>query len=68
MTTEQDEQLPYEVAEAKWMWQETAHVYRLHRELAYMYRNRSKDQRTINTLWEQIEEREEVLRALGVQF
>lgn len=48
------------------MWEEAARVMGLHRELAYMYRTKSRDKRTIAFLWERIEEGEAALRAIGV--
>lgn len=50
------------------MWQEAARVYRLHNELANLYRSNSTDKRTINTLWERIEEGEAALALVGVNL
>lgn len=62
------EQLAYPLEEARWVWEETARVMALHRELADMYRNHSRDKRTINTIWERIEEAEAPLLAIGVRL
>jgi hypothetical protein len=70
MTTDNPgpEQLAYTLEEARWVWEETARVMALHRELADMYRNNSRDTRTIRTIWERIEEGEAPLRAIGVSL
>lgn len=44
------------------MWE----VKRLHQELASLYRTRSRDAQRINTLWREIEKREELLELNGV--
>lgn len=60
------EDLAHGLDDAKWIWQEAARVYRLHGELASLYRTKSRDKRTINTLWERIDEGEAALRLVGV--
>lgn len=60
------EDLQHGLEDARWVWEEAARVLGLHRELAHLYRTRSKDKRTINALWERIEEGEYGLRAIGV--
>ncbi len=54
--------------DAKWVWVEAARVLALHRELASLYRNKSTDKRTIDRLWELIDEGEYALRLVGVQL
>jgi hypothetical protein len=58
--------LEHDIDDARWVWQEAARIMALHRELASLYRNKSKDKRTIETLWHRIDEGEANLRALGV--
>jgi hypothetical protein len=65
---EQKTELPYSTEEARAVWEEVARVYRLHNELANLYRNHSGDTRTIRVLWQRIEEGEAGLAALGVQL
>lgn len=60
------EDLLHDPEDATAIWQEAARVLSLHRELANLYRNRSKDTRTIRTLWSLIEEGEADLAARGV--
>lgn len=62
------EDLGHDVSDARWVWQEAARIYALHRELAYLYKTGSKDRRTIDTLWERIEEGEYALRTIGVEL
>lgn len=62
------EDLAHEVDEARWVWQEAARLYGLHRELAYLYRTGSKDRRTIDALWDRIEEGEYALKMIGVEL
>jgi len=58
--------LDYSLEDARWVWEEAARIMALHRELADMYRNGSRDKRTIRTMWERIEEGEHALAAIGV--
>jgi CDP-glycerol glycerophosphotransferase (TagB/SpsB family) len=62
------EDLYHKLEDARWIWEEAARVYRLHGELASLYRTRSNDKRTIRTLWEKIDEGEAALRLVGVQL
>ncbi len=54
--------------DAKWVGVEAARVLGLHRELASLYRTKSTDKRTIQRLWELIDEGENALRLVGVQL
>jgi hypothetical protein len=60
--------LRHDPGEARWVWEEAARIYGLHTELANLYRNKSNDKRTINKLWELIEEGEYALRTVGVSL
>lgn len=60
------EALAHDPEEARWVWEEAARVYRLHGELASLYRVGSRDRRTIHELWARIEEGEAALRLVGV--
>lgn len=63
-----DVTLEHDPDDARHIWEEAARVYRLHNELANLYRANSQDKRTIRTLWDRIEEGEYGLRALGVSL
>jgi hypothetical protein len=58
--------LRHDPEQARWIWEEAARIYGLHNELASLYRNNSRDKRTINDLWALIEEGEYALRVVGV--
>lgn len=60
--------LYYDIDEARWVVQEVRRVNSLHQELASLYRTKSRDRRTIQTLWRNIEEGEAGLRAIGVRL
>lgn len=62
------DQLEYSLEDARWVWEEVVRVMALHRELADMYRNNSRDKRTIKLIWEQIDAGEAGLRAMGVRL
>lgn len=58
--------LAYDVEDARAVWDTAARAQDLHTELASLYRTGSSDRRTINLLWEKIEEAEYWLRDRGV--
>jgi len=60
--------LPFRAEDARWVWEEAARINGLHNELAYLYRTKSTDVRTIKKLWELIEEGEYALRVVGVRL
>jgi len=62
------EDLEYELEEAREQWELAARAERLHVELANLYHNKSRDTRTINRLWQLIEEIEYELRYRGVRL
>jgi len=61
-------ELEHSLEDARWVWEEAARILGLHRELAYLYRTKSSDKRTIKALWESIDEGEYGLRAIGVEL
>lgn len=60
--------LAHDTEDARWVWEEAARLYGLHRELAYLYRSGGRDRRTIDALWGRIEEGEYALRMIGVEL
>lgn len=58
--------LEHSLDEARDIWQEAARVMALHRELASLYRTKSKDKTRIETLWDRIREGEAGLSRQGV--
>lgn len=62
------DELDFDPEEAHWLWSEYVRVTNLHHELASLYRNKSRDKRTINRLWTLIEEGEYGLLIAGVRL
>lgn len=58
--------LPYDEAHADRVWMKYLKLQGLHMELASLYRTKSKDRKTISTLWYYIDGLELDLRAEGV--
>ena len=60
--------LRHDPEEARKVWEKVARTYGLHNERAVLYRTNSRDKRTINVLWQRIEELEAELALEGVRL
>lgn len=60
--------MPEQPDSQKYIWKEIYQVTQLHRELASLYRTKSTDRRTINALWNAIEEKEAILFLEGIDL
>lgn len=58
----------YDAAQTEYEIQQYVKLLNLHRELASLYRNKSRDRRTIANLWYHIDGIELELRSLGVEI
>ena len=58
----------YNAVETEYKIQQYVKLLNLHRELASLYRAKSRDRRTIATLWYYIDGIELELRSLGVEI
>lgn len=67
-TSESAFETPHDPELARFIWEEMVRVTKLHGELSYYYRTKSRDKRTIQALWDRIDEGEAGLRVLGVQL
>lgn len=66
--TADNEDLPYDQTSVDHKLLKYLKLMRLHRELAGLYRSKSKDRRTIANLWYHIDGLEMDLRAEGIEL